>query len=148
MKPLSLQLSNNPQLRVLPGCPPTKNFKYDPSNIKQFLKPYQDALATKKSRTAEQERARLPQEQQMRAEKDKKEREEKEAKDRKAKGQQLMEGKSSSTSTPMILQILQGHVPPSSMALQKILDCKRDGSTTLDVRWPSLSPSSFPAESA
>jgi len=109
---LSLQLGNNPQLRVPPGCPPARDFIGDPSGIAQFLKPYQDALAAKKLQIAEQERARLLQQQQMAAEKDKKEREEKEAKDRKAQEQQLMEEKSSSTSTPMLLQILQGHVPP------------------------------------
>jgi len=145
---VSLQLSDNPQLRVLPGCPPTRNFRDDPSGIAQFLKPYQDALAAKKLKTAEQARARLLQQQQMRAEKEKKEREEKEAKDeqerarllqqqmrekkekierakkekkeleekeakdRKAKKHKLIEEKSSSTSTPMLLQILQGHVPP------------------------------------
>jgi len=97
---------------VLPGCPPARDFNRDPSGIAWFLKPYQYALAAKKLQTAEQERARLLQEQQMSTEKEKKEREEKEAKDRKAKEQQLMEEKSSSTSTPMLLQILQGHVPP------------------------------------
>jgi len=97
---------------VLPGCPPAREFKNNPSGIAQFLKPYQDALAAKKLQAAEQQLARLLQEQQMRAEKEKKEREEKEAKDHKAKDEKLMEEKSSSTSTPMILQILQGRVPP------------------------------------
>jgi len=99
----SLQLSDNPQLRVLPGCPPTRDFNKDPSGIAQFLKPYQDALALQ---TAQQERERILQGL------EKKEREEKEEKDRKAKDEKRMEEKSSSTSTPMILQILQGHLPP------------------------------------
>ena len=99
-------------MRVLPGCPPVRDYNKDPSGIAQFLKPYQDALVAKKLQTAEQERARLLQEQQIRTEKEKKEREEKEKKDHKAKEQTLIEEKSSSTSTPMLLQILQGHVPP------------------------------------
>ena len=93
---------------MLPGCPPTRDFEYDPSGIAQFFKPYQDALAAKKLQIAEQERARLLQEQQ----KAKKERAKKERKDRKAKKHKRMEEKSSSTSTPMLLQILQGRVPP------------------------------------
>jgi len=88
------------------------DFRYDMSGIAQFLKPYQDALAAKKLQTAEKERATLLKEQQMRTEKKKNDREEKEAKDRKAKKHKRIEQKSSSTSTPMLVQILQGHVPP------------------------------------
>jgi len=109
---MSLQLSDNPQLMVLPGCPLIRKFKNDPSGLKQFLKPYQDTLAAKKSQLAEKERAIILQEQQMRTEKEKKEREDKEAKDRKAiELTPIMEEKFSSTSTPMLLQILQGITP-------------------------------------
>jgi len=103
------------------GCPPARDFENDASGIAQFLKPYQkDARLLqriKKEREEyeakdEQERARLLQEQQMRAEKVKKDREEMEAK---------------------------AEQEPASMALELIRDCKRDGSTILYVRWPSLS---------
>ena len=116
---MSLQLSDNPQLRVLPAW----DFENIATGIAQLLKPYQDALTPKKLQTAEQERARLLQEQQMRA-KEEKEREEKEAKDPKAREQQLMEEKSFSTSTPILLQpfLLQGDVPPTIYASTWLVD--------------------------
>jgi len=84
-------------------------FDFDYHGIGQFLRTYQEYAKNEK------ERAKILKAQKMRAEIDPKKMKKKEEKDHKSNIPNQIETKSSSTSTPMLLQILQGHVPLSCL---------------------------------
>jgi len=112
---LSVQVSNNPQLKLLPSGPPT-SFEDDPSGINKFLQPYQDALAAKRLQAEHKASTGRSKEQQSVAVKGKKTLREEEEKVGPAKKRKLSKEESASTST-ILLTIIQGHVSMCSMLL-------------------------------